>query len=641
MGYIGHRPRIKVGAGNPESLKYGKLWEIPQYRETSPGESVVQLFLSLAKAKPMTDVIDFGCGTGRAALLMAALPPQLYGSLRVTMIDFVRNSLDPEIQQALETQKHMLRFVKHDLEQPLTMAAPLGFCADVMEHIPPDRVDQVLDNILHAAEHVFFAISTVPDNMGELIGETLHLTVQPFSWWLEKFQKRKARILWSKEESDYALFYLTAWSTGQDVVDAGILNVEDREIRDHVRYNVAQGWQQISPHISNDREVAILGGGPSLADHLDDLRALKARGVHMVTMNGTYHWALTHGLGPVTQIVVDARQFNARFTHPVSEGCYYLICSQAHPDVFAGLPRDKTFIWHTTTELIDDILRDQYGQGPGAVPYWPIPGGSTVLLRAIPLLRTLGYSRFHLVGCDSSLRDDAHHAYSQPENDGHATIAVTVTGGRVFKCHGWMLSQAQQVMDLIRALGDQIELEIYGDGLLAHMFKTAAEIQEQQDLDGDGADESTDQAGRVDEVVPGLWVGGWESVPAAKQSGKVTLGVRHLKHDMDDYWVPVLVGNHRQQLDVAADLIDARLRAGEAVYVHCQVGIERAPLTVAWYLHAKRGMSLDEAYALVRARHPVTEDRRAWVEGVDQERDVYLSGLGVSEAEGGADAGTT
>src|ERR1041385_938241 len=215
MGYIGHRPRIKVGAGNPESLKYGKLWEIPQYRETSPGESVVQLFLSLAKAKPMTDVIDFGCGTGRAALL--------------------------------------------------------SFCADVMEHIPPDRVDQVLDNILHAAEHVFFAISTVPDNMGELIGETLHLTVQPFSWWLEKFQKRKARILWSKEESDYALFYLTAWSTGQDVVDAGILNVEDREIRDHVRYNVAQGWPQISPHISNDREVAILGGGPSLADHLDDL----------------------------------------------------------------------------------------------------------------------------------------------------------------------------------------------------------------------------------------------------------------------------------------------------------------------------------------------------------------------------------
>ena len=68
-----------------------------------------------------------------------------------------------------------------------------------------------------------------------------------------------------------------------------------------------------------------------------------------------------------------------------------------------------------------------------------------------------------------------HHAYAQPENDNALVIPVTV-GGRVFRCHAWMVSQAQEFMGLIGALGDEIELEVYGDGLLAHILKTGADM---------------------------------------------------------------------------------------------------------------------------------------------------------------------
>ena len=46
-------------------------------------------------------------------------------------------------------------------------------------------------------------------------------------------------------------------------------------------------------------------------------------------------------------------------------------------------------------------------------------------------------------------------------------------GGKIFNCNPWMISQAQEFIDLIRMLGDEIELNIYG-GLLRHILGTGA-----------------------------------------------------------------------------------------------------------------------------------------------------------------------
>jgi hypothetical protein len=468
-GMTGAPPVLAIGHGNPEAAKYGKLWELPEYRKIAPGETSAQIFLQQAKPRRGAEVLDFGCGTGRGALMLAVL-----GGLKVTMIDFVRNCLDAEIQEALTTQAHALSFVKADLEQPLPVVAEYGFCSDVMEHIPPDKIDAVLRNILHAAQHVFFSISTVEDHCGSLIGESLHLTVQPYAWWLHKLTEHDAVIHWSSRDERSCSFYVSAWSTGRDVVKTGVLNVEQEQIRANVRHNIAQGWQQVHPHATNDLECMIVGGGPSLAnaEMQDEIIEKRGAGVKLVTLNGAYNWALDRGLTPSAQIIVDARPFNARFTKPVVDHCLYLIASQCDPSVLDGLPKDRTYLFHAMSSLSEDLLTAQYGD-----EWHTIPGGSTVLLRAIPLLRMLGYRRFHLYGCDSCLKDDAHHAYDQPENDKNIVMPVKLgQSGRIFYCHGWMVSQAQELLDLIRMLGDVIELEIHGDGLLAYMLNTGAEL---------------------------------------------------------------------------------------------------------------------------------------------------------------------
>ena len=80
--------------------------------------------------------------------------------------------------------------------------------------------------------------------------------------------------------------------------------------------------------------------------------------------------------------------------------------------------------------------------------------------------------------------------------------------------------------------------------------------------------------------------------------------------------LPFLVDG-RARLDTTAAVIDAALALNLRVLVHCEEGSERAPLMVAWYLVSRRGMSLDEAYNLLRARRPIVRDRRKWLRNLN------------------------
>ena len=184
-----------------ERSKYEQMWNLPQYRKVAPGEYCVDAFLSIANVQTNEVVIDFGCGTGRAALAIKEKT-----GCDVLMLDFTNNSLDAAVKEKigggfLFAQTDLTKFTPH-------MAAHHGFCTDVMEHIPPEDVDTVLKNIMAGAEKVFFQISFVPDHCGALIGHSLHLSVYPYNWWLKKFEDLGFVVQWSQDEEDAGLFYV-------------------------------------------------------------------------------------------------------------------------------------------------------------------------------------------------------------------------------------------------------------------------------------------------------------------------------------------------------------------------------------------------------------------------------------------------
>jgi SAM-dependent methyltransferase len=473
LGMSGLAPTVIVKP--TERSKYEKVWQHAKYRETSPGEQLGQTFLQQAKPARGETVIDFGCGTGRGGLMLNAL-----GGLKPIFVDFAGNALDADIREATVRDPEKWRFIRHDLSKwpyPMELkGVKYGYCCDVMEHIPPEQVTLVLKNILRSARHVFFSIVTEPDNLGVLIGEQLHLTVKPFEWWLEQFNELQCSIHWSNKDQNNAMFYVTAFATGKDLEKVMVINVGMDEIYNNVLANLRLNLNEVCPHDTQDIEIMVLGGGPSLNEFEDEIRAKLADGMHIVTTNGAYNWCFERGLMPVTQIMVDAREFNKRFLQPIMPGCKYLLSSQCHPMSVAMMPRDQTLLWHSGAAPKVREAIDAYVHESGADREWyPIYGGSTVMLRAIPLLRTLGFWKLHIYGFDSCLIGAEHHAYPQKENDSQGIVEIEV-GGRKFQCTVWMWEQAHEFIDLTRAIAEVCDLVVYGDGLIAHIIKTSAAL---------------------------------------------------------------------------------------------------------------------------------------------------------------------
>jgi len=162
-----------------ERRKYRAMWSIPDYRKFAPGENHADDILNEIK-KPCK-VVDFGAGTGRGALKIhqAGYP--------VVMIDLADNCLDKEVEKALNGN---FQIMEGCLWDPIYVKGDYGYCTDVMEHIPPEKVDAVLDNITRAVPHGYFNISTIQDSFGKIIGEPLHLTVMPWDWWVSEIMDR-------------------------------------------------------------------------------------------------------------------------------------------------------------------------------------------------------------------------------------------------------------------------------------------------------------------------------------------------------------------------------------------------------------------------------------------------------------------
>jgi hypothetical protein len=305
--------------------------------------------------------------------------------------------------------------------------------------------------------------------MGGLIGEELHLTVENHDWWKAKLEELGCKVLWSEDRGSYALFYATAYANGADFVEKSVVNTSDDDVKANIRANLAAGYTEAVPHEMQDVEIMVLAGGPSLADFEEEIREKRRAGMYLVTVNGTYNWCLERGITPSIQIVCDARAFNQRFVEPPVDRVRYLIASQCHPSIPESLPKEQVVMWHSGDAY---GVQDELGLEKNR-DWFPVFGGSTVILRAIPLLRMLGFDKLHFYGLDSCLRDKAHHAYAQPENDSALSVEVTV-GGRKFQCQPWMVSQAQDFMGIVRFMGDHVLMAVHGDGLIAHILSTAS-----------------------------------------------------------------------------------------------------------------------------------------------------------------------
>lgn len=256
-------------------------------------------------------------------------------------------------------------------------------------------------------------------------------------------------------------------------------NVSDDVILKQVARNIRRQLPQLMLHQPNSDTVALVCGGPSLASTEHQLVEAVWAGAKVVAVNGAYQWCIVHNIKPSAMVMLDARDFNARFVASPVKGCRYLLAAQCHSDAFDYCRDRDVTIWHCCSagEVEADMLSAYYFKR-----FNPVPLGTTVAIKAIQVLRMLGFKSFDIFGLDSCWMDDEHHGYRQTENDHDKRFITWLRPeGREdlwcnFTCAPWMMRQAQDFQDLVAKQGDEFRIHVRGNGLIAAILRISAEL---------------------------------------------------------------------------------------------------------------------------------------------------------------------
>lgn len=164
-----------------EREKYRKAWAIPSYGDFAPGLHELAGALKWMQPTQGASITDWGSGSGKAS---DALVDR---GFKVRMVDIAANAYRGKHGPVIEA-------CLWDLPATLE-ATDYGYCTDVMEHIPPERVDAVLSGIAQrTTKACFFQIALYHDRFGAQVGAPLHLSVFPPAWWVERLGNHFARV---------------------------------------------------------------------------------------------------------------------------------------------------------------------------------------------------------------------------------------------------------------------------------------------------------------------------------------------------------------------------------------------------------------------------------------------------------------
>ena len=124
------------------------------------GQRWAPVVAALADLVKAGDILDYGCGKQTLAAALATRQVRGY---------------DPAIPELSAEPK----------------PADVVVCTDVLEHVEPDCIDDVLDDLCRVTQKAaLITVATRPAVKKLADGRNAHLTIQPFSWWREHFLSR-------------------------------------------------------------------------------------------------------------------------------------------------------------------------------------------------------------------------------------------------------------------------------------------------------------------------------------------------------------------------------------------------------------------------------------------------------------------
>jgi hypothetical protein len=87
-------------------------------------------------------------------------------------------------------------------------------CIDVLEHIEPDCLDDVLDHLKHLTGKIgFFTVSCIPAKKTLPDGRNAHLIQESPEWWLPKITDRFALQSFQRSPDGFVVLVSPKWQS--------------------------------------------------------------------------------------------------------------------------------------------------------------------------------------------------------------------------------------------------------------------------------------------------------------------------------------------------------------------------------------------------------------------------------------------
>lgn len=243
----------------------------------------------------------------------------------------------------------------------------------------------------------------------------------------------------------------------------GGLNAPVQQFYDNIAHNVTRAIPSFQI-----RRAMLVGGGPSAADHLAEIRDLHANGWSLWTVNGAHDWLVSQGIVPDYCTLLESNEVVNTFVRTPVTGVKYFIASQCHPSIFDRLIAEHQFVcmWHAGLDAEAHKIIEL--ADPDATIF---AQAQTTGLHSLALAWSHGIKRLNVYGMDSSHRPDRDHAYDNSQQADVPEFEFRFED-KVYRTTPTWANQAQTFARMIPAyfrLGMRIEVK--GDGLLPDMAR--------------------------------------------------------------------------------------------------------------------------------------------------------------------------
>ncbi len=218
------------------------------------------------------------------------------------------------------------------------------------------------------------------------------------------------------------------------------------------------------------REAVIIGGGPSVDSHVEQIKEFQSTGAKVVAIERMASWCASHGIVPDYLAILDASEDVPASLQSVHEQTVCITatqCGQAVVDVLQGKRELYCYSCPSGTVNLPQLF-EKAVHSKLAV----LNSGGSVTLSAMTIAMVLGMSSLRIFGFDCHVTQAAYATgITGVGVDAPNTFEVEIDG-QAFLTTGAYLSFAQQFFPLIKTgclMGFVSAVRLYGDSMVTAM----------------------------------------------------------------------------------------------------------------------------------------------------------------------------